>query len=135
MSNDPQIEYFKCDVRRFDTLDLQIKELNKKMKPISDEIKELKLKKQDLQQNICSFMETNEIMECKLTDGALLFKETKSVVPMKKANIYDNILKFFKEESSKEEYKKSSSEKKADMLFQFVYENRDYNEKKTLKRV
>lgn len=133
--SDHQIEYFKCDVRRFDTIDSEIKELNKKMQPISDKIKELKTKKQDLQVNICKFMETNEIMECKLQEGALLFKESKSVVPLKKLDIYDNIKKFFKEESSKEDFKKSSDEKKADMLFQFVYENRNYNETKTLKRV
>ena len=132
---DNNVEFFKCDVRRFDSIDNEIKDLNMKMKPIQNAIKELKTKKKNLQDNICKFMETNEIAECKLNDGALLFKESKSVVPMKKVDIYDNILKFFKEESSKEEFKKSSNEIKADLLFQFVYDNRIYNETKTLKRV
>ena len=34
-----------------------------------------------------------------------------------------------------DEFKKSSAEKKAESLFKFVYENREYKENKTLKRV
>ena len=133
--SDNQLEYFKCDVRRYDNIDSQIKVLTDKMKPISNEIKQLKEKKKDLQQNICEFMQTNEISECKLSEGALLFKESKNVVPMTKINIRDNIFKFFNEESGKEEFKKLSNDDKTEMLFQYIYENRQYNENKTLKRV
>lgn len=128
------IEHFKCDVRRFDTIDNEIKEINDKMKPLKDRLKELKDSKKNLENTICSFMETNEIGECKLQEGALLFKESKNVIPLKKEDIKNNILKFFNEYYN-EEFKKYSPEEKSEALFKFVYENRQYKENKILKRI
>jgi len=128
------IDHFKCDVRRFDTLDNEIKELNDKMKPLQDRLKQLRLTKKDLEGTICSFMQTNEIAECKLAEGALLFKESKNVVPLSKVGIKQNIVKFF-QDNNNDEFKKLSVEDKAETLFQFVYENREYKENRTLKRV
>ena len=128
------IEHFKCDVRRFDTIDSEIKEINDKMKPLKDRLKELKDSKKNLENTICSFMETNEIGECKLQEGALLFKESKNVVPLKKEDIKTNILKFFTEHDD-DGFKKYSPEEKSEILFKFVYENREYKENKTLKRI
>ena len=128
------IEHFKCDVRRFDTIDSEIKEINDKMKPLKDRLKELKDSKKNLENTICSFMETNEIGECKLQEGALLFKESKNIIPLKKEDIKNNILKFFSEHNN-DEFKKYSPEEKSEILFKFVYENREYKENKTLKRI
>ena len=130
-----KVDHFKMEVRRFDNIDTEIKKLNDSIKPLNAKLKELKDTKKDLQKNICSFMQTNEIDECKLAEGALLFKETKNVVPLNKKTIHENILKFVTEETVKDEYKKSSNEKKADLIFSFIYENREYNENTTLKRV
>ena len=132
--SDPTVEHFKCDVRRFDTIDSEIKMINDKLKPLQTRLKELKSTKKSLENTICSFMETNEISECKLTEGALLFKESKNVIPLSKEAIRLNIVKFF-QEAYDEEFKKSSAEIKAEQLFKYVYENREYKENKSLKRI
>jgi hypothetical protein len=131
---DASIDHFKCEVRRFDTIDYEIKELNEKIKPIQARLKELRSTKKELEGTICSFMQTNEIAECKLADGALLYKESKNIVPLSKVGIKENIIKFFKEIAS-DEFKKQSAEDKAETLFKFVYENREYKQNNTLKRV
>ena len=131
---DTSIDHFKCDVRRFDTIDYEMKEINEKMKPLQDRLKELRSTRKELEGTICSFMQTNEIAECKLADGALLYKESKNVIPLSKAGIKDNIIKFFKENAN-DEFKKLSAEDKADTLFKFVYENREYKQNNSLKRV
>ena len=128
------IEHFKCDVRRFDTIDGEIKTINDKMKPLKDRLKELRDSKKSLENTICSFMETNEIGECKLQEGALLFKETKNVIPLSKEAVRNNICKFFNDYYD-DEFKRYKPEEKADALFKFVYENREYKENKTLKRI
>ncbi len=127
------IDLFKCNVRRFDTIDNEVKEINEKMKPLQNRLKELRTAKKELEGNICSFMKTNEIGECKLADGTLLYKETKNVVPISKNTIKENMIKFFKE--NYDELKKLSPEEKAEHLFKFIYENREYKENKSLKRV
>ena len=131
---DSTVDHFKCEVRRFDTIDTEIRTINEKMKPLQLRLKELKQTKKTLENTICSFMETNEIAECKLTDGALLYKESKNVVPLSKETIRQNIIKFF-QENYDDEFKKSNAEEKAETLFKFVYENREYKENKSLKRV
>jgi len=132
MSN---VEHFKCDVRRFDNLDSEINSISNQIKPLNDKLKELKKTKTELQINICSFMETNEIGECKLQNGTLKFKETKNIAPLSKSIIKDNIFNFFKEYSNKEEFTKANNEEKANILFSYVYDNRDYLTKNVLKRV
>jgi len=129
------VDHFKCDVRRFDTIDLDIKKINDTIKPLSLKLKELKSTKNELQGKICRFMETNEIAECQLANGALLYKQTKNVVPLSKNTVKENILQFLKDNIDTDEYKKASVDLKADMIFNYVYENREYSEKKSLKRV
>ena len=89
---DTNVEHFRCDVRRFDSIDTEIKQINDKMKPLQERLKELRSTKKELEGTICSFMQTNEIAECKLADGALLYKETKNVVPLSKNAIKENIV-------------------------------------------
>jgi hypothetical protein len=131
---DSSIDHFKCEVRRFDSIDYEIRELNNKMKPIQERLKELRSTRKELEGTICSFMQSNEIAECKLADGALLYKESKNVIPLSKAGIKENIIKFFTENNN-DEFKKLSVEQKAETLFKFVYENREYKQNNTLKRV
>lgn len=133
--SDSTIDHFKCEVRRFDTIDVEIRNINNQMKPLQTRLKELKQSKKDLENTICSFMKTNEIAECKLSEGALLFKESKNVVPLSKDAIKQNITLFFKENNGNDEFKKLNAEEKAEKLFKFVYENREYKDNKTLKRV
>lgn len=132
--SDSTVDHFKCEVRRFDTIDSEIRSISEKMKPLQSRLKELKQTKKNLENTICSFMETNEIAECKLTEGALLYKESKNVVPLSKEAIRQNIIKFF-QDNYNDEFKRLSSVDKAEVLFKYVYENREYKENKTLKRV
>lgn len=134
MSESASIDHFKCDVRRFDTIDNEIRTINEKLKPLQTRLKELKNTKKSLENTICSFMETNEIAECKLSEGALIYKESRNVVPLSKENIKQNLVKFFSDNYN-DDFKKSNVEDKVEMLFKFVYENREYKENKSLKRV
>ena len=129
------VEHFKCDVRRFDNIDSEINVISEQLKPLNLKLKDLRKVKTELQNTICDFMQTNEIGECKLAKGALLFKETKNVLPLSKNSIKENILLFLKEHSDTHEYKNLDMESKATMLFQYVYEKRDYSEKKVLERI
>jgi predicted nucleic acid-binding Zn-ribbon protein len=130
-----QIDNFKCDVRRYDTIDSEIKNINDRIKPLQSKLKELKDSKKQLEGNICSFMQTNDIGECKLSEGALVYKESKNVVPLSKNGIKENLLKFFTEKSNLDDFKKATNEEKAEILFSYVYDNREYIEKNTLKRI
>lgn len=132
---DPSIDHFKCEVRRFDTIESEIKTINQKLKPLQDRLKELKQSKKTLENTICSFMQTNEIAECKLSEGALLFKESKNVVPLSKDAIKMNIIKFFKENANEDEFKKAKAEDKAETLYKFIYDNREYKQNTGLKRI
>ena len=133
--SDSNIDHFKCDVRQFDTIDSEIRTINDKLKPLQDRLKELKLSKKSIETNICSFMQTNEIAECKLAEGALLFKESKNVIPLSKDGIKQNIIKFFKENANEDDFKKLTAEEKGDTLYKFIYENREYKQNTALKRV
>ena len=133
MSNS-NIDSFKLEVKRFDAIDNEIKEISGKMKPFQERLKELKNARKELENNICSFMETNEIGECKLQEGALLYKNSKNVIPLKKDTIKENIIKFFNDYDPGN-FKSLSSDEKAEQLFKFVYENREYKENKQLKRI
>lgn len=132
---DSSIDHFKCDVRRFDTIDSEIQNINEQLKPLQSRLKELKVSKKTLENTICNYMQTNEIAECKLSEGALLFKESKNVIPLSKEIIRNNIIKFFKESANDEDFKKANYEEKADTLYKFIYENREYKQNSTLKRV
>ena len=45
MTESSAINHFKCEVRRFDTLDSEIKTINEQMKPLQSRLKELKTTK------------------------------------------------------------------------------------------
>ena len=133
--SDTTLDHFKCNVRRFDTIDSEIRNIASQMKPLQEKLKVLKSSKKDLQDIICNYMATNEIGECKLNNGALLFKESKNIIPLSKDNIKLNIIKFFKENMDNNEFNKKNSEEKGEIVFKFVYENREYKENNTLKKV
>ena len=128
------VEHFKCDVRRFDSLDSEIVNVSNQIKPLNDKLKILKKTKVELQGQICSFMETNDIGECKLQNGTLKFKETKNVIPLSKTIIKENIFNFFKNNNN-DKFINANNEEKAELLFTYVYETREHAVKNTLKRV
>ena len=133
--SDTTLDHFKCNVRRFDSLDSEIRNIASQMKPLQEKLKVLKSSKKDLQDTICQYMSTNEIGECKLNNGAFSFKESKNIIPLSKDNIKLNIIKFFKENMDNNEFNKKNAEEKGEIVFKFVYENREYKENNTLKKV
>ena len=129
------MDNFKLEIKQFDLIDKQIKEINTQIKPLQDKLKLLKGKKKELETTCCSYMNQNEIGECKLQDGALIFKETKNVVPLTKNAIKDNIIKFCQTEMKSDEFKKKSDTEKAEAIFSFIYENREYKDNMVLKKI
>jgi len=128
------VDIFKMDVRQFNNIEIEIKTITKHMKPYNDKLKELKLKKKDLELKICDYMSQNEIDHCKLEDGSLTHQEKKTIVPLKKKDIKDIITNFFNNYYN-DEFIKLSSLEKSDILFDFIYkENREFIEKSVLNR-
>ena len=133
--NQSTLDHFKCNVRRFDTIDGEINQIVTQIKPLQTKLKVLKSSKKELQSTICEFMATNEIAECQLSNGALLYKESKNVIPLSKENIKQNIIKFFTENINNSEFNKQTPEEKGNIIFKYVYENREYRETNTLKKI
>lgn len=132
-----EVDTFKLEVRKFNNIDEEISKINKTIKPYQEKLKQLKQSKKELEGKICTFMLTNEIDQCKMEEGALVYEGKKAVVPLSKNAIKENILKFFKNESRKDSFKNGNDEEKSELLFNFIYdsENREYNDKSVLKRV
>ena len=128
-------DHFKYNVRKYDTLESEINNLSNQIKPLNLKLKDLKKTKSELQSSICDFMETNDIGECKLQTGSLQFKESKNVAPLSKSIIKDNIYNFFRLYNNKSEFNDATLDDKSQMLFSYVYENREYNKKNCLKRI
>lgn len=131
---DTTVDHFKYEVKRYDSIDNEIKMINEKIKPMQNRIKELKQTKKTLEDTICSFMESNEIAQCKLSEGSLVYKESKNVLPLTKENIRQNFIKFFSDNFT-DDFKKLTPEEKAENMFKYIYDNREYKENKMLKRI
>ena len=132
-----EVDTFKLEVRKFNNIDEEISKINKTIKPYKEKLKALKLSRKKLESKICTFMLSNEIDQCQMEEGALVYQGKKAVVPISKSAIRENILKFFKNESKKDSFKNGTEEEKTELIFNFIYdsENREYNDKSILKRV
>ena len=129
-----ELEFFKNDVKSYDSIETEIKELTDKIKPLSLKIKELKTKKSELQGNICEYMAQNDIDTCNLKSGLLLYKESKAVKPVTQTDVKDSIIKFFTQDVY-ESFDEANSAEKAQVLIDFIYEkNRESTCKATLRR-
>lgn len=128
------LDFFRTEVKSYDSLDSEIKEITDKIKPLNLKLKELKTKKSELQGNICEYMAKNDIDTCNLKSGRLVYKEAKSVKPVTQTDVKDSIIKFFTHEVD-ETFNKATSSEKAQALIEFIYEkNREASTKSTLRR-
>lgn len=128
------LEFFRTDVKSYDSLDIEIKELTDKIKPLNLKLKELKTKKSELQGNICEFMAKNDIDTCNLKSGRLVYKESKAVKPVTQTDVKDSIIKFFTQEVD-DAFDEANAPEKAQALIEFIYErNRESSTKSTLRR-
>ena len=128
------LEFFRTDVKSYDSLDGEIKEVTDKIKPLNLKLKELKTKKSELQGNICEFMAKNDIDTCNLKSGRLVYKESKAVKPVTQTDVKDSIIKFFTQEVD-DAFDEANSSEKAQALIEFIYErNRESSTKSMLRR-
>ena len=130
---DQEIEFFKNDVSLFSEIDKQIKELKKQMKPFQEKIRELTKEKKQKQEEVLTFMESNEIDICNTDSASFELKDSKSTKQITKGDVYDRIYKYISEDKVSE-VKSSPAEEKAKHLHDFIYiEGREVNVSKTLK--
>ena len=129
---DNEILLFKHEVEEFNKIDTEIKNLKLKIKPLQDKIKELTNIKKEKQNDVLSFMEKNELDICNTNTGTIELKQGVSVKAIKKADVYDRLLKFFSYDVEKTNG--MNSEEKAKFLHNYIYvEEREKTESKTLK--
>ena len=129
---DNEILLFKHEVEEFNKIDTEIENLKLKIKPFQDKIKELTNIKKEKQNDVLSFMEKNELDICNTNTGTIELKQGVSVKAIKKADVYDRLLKFFSYDVEKTNG--MNSEEKAKFLHNYIYvEEREKTESKTLK--
>ena len=129
---DNEILLFKHEVEEFNKIDTEIKNLKLKIKPFQDKIKELTNIKKEKQNDVLSFMEKNELDICNTNTGTIELKQGVSVKAIKKADVYDRLLKFFSYDVEKTNG--MNSEEKAKFLHNYIYvEEREKTGSKTLK--
>lgn len=130
--SDNEILIFKHEVEEFNKIDVEIKSLKLKLKPIQDKIKELTNIKKEKENDVLAFMEKNELDICNTNTGTIELKQGTTVKAIKKADVYDRILKFFSYDVEKIDG--MTNDEKAKFLHNYIYvEDREKSESKTLK--
>ena len=130
--SDQEIQFFKNDVTEYNTIESQIKDLKKKIKPLQDKIKELTKIKQDKQSEVLAFMESNDLDVCNIDTASYELKSTKSTKQVSKGDVYDRIYKYFSEDTDKTQ--DMNSEEKAKFLHDYIYvEGREQTVNKSLR--
>ena len=112
----PEFLDFKENVKEWITLDDDIKTLN-------NALKERKKKKQELTPKVLDFMNEYEVHDVKTTDGQLKFSKSLTSKPLNKKYLISRLGDFFKDYN------------KGEKAVEFLYENRDKEEKLKLKRI
>ncbi len=133
---DNNIEKFRQDVEYFARINKDIEEVKLMMKPLKEKLRILTDEKTELEQQLCKIMDKNNLDRAELPDnkGIIEYKTRTAVVPVKKDDIRDKLIIFFKEvELSK--FNKMTVEEKGNEIFNFIYskENRETVVKETLK--
>jgi hypothetical protein len=129
---DNEILLFKHEVEEFNKIEIEIKNLKLKMKPFQDKIKELLAIKKEKQGDVLAFMEKNELDICNTNTGTVELKNATHVKAIKKADVFDRLVKFFSYDSDK--IHGMTSEEKAKFLHNYIYvEDREKTENKTIK--
>ena len=112
----PEFIDFKENVKEWITLDDDIKTLNAALK-------ERKEKKKELTPKVLNFMNEYEVHDVKTTDGQLKFSKSVTSKPLNKKYLVSRLGDFFKDYN------------KGEKAVDFIYENRDKEEKLKLKRI
>lgn len=130
--SDNEILLFKHEVEELNKVDTEIKSLKAKLKPIQDKIKELINIKKEKENDVLAFMEKNELDICNTNTGTIELKQGTTLKPIKKADVYDRILKFWSYDVEKIDG--MTNDEKAKFLHNYIYvEDREKSETKNLK--
>ena len=132
------INTFRNDVSQFSLIDKKIKEIETKIKPLRENILQLKKEKTNLKEDICIYMDTNDIERCNLPDneGSIVFKKRKSVVPINQQIIRDELKRFFCNGPGREvRFNSLTDIEKATEIYDFIYNNREYKTTNILSKV
>lgn len=114
--NNPEFLEFKSNVKSWIELDDDIKTL-------TEALKERKKKKEQITPELMTFMSNYQINDLNTKDGQLKFSKTNVAKPLSKKYLMERIGNFFKNYDKGEE------------VVNFVYENREKEEKFKLRRV
>ena len=123
------LDVFKEHVSQFTDIDKQIKAEEAKIKPIRENISFLKKEKGILKGDICIYMNENDIEKCNLPDnnGSISFKRRKSVVPINKDVIKEDLKRYFCVGPGKESrFYNMTDIEKAKSIYSYIYEDREY---------
>jgi len=132
--SDAEIEFFKADVQTYNSIEVQIKEIKNKMKPLQDKLRELNKARIEKQNEVINFMATNELDACNTDDATFEVKNTKVTKSISKADVFDRIYKFFCEEISKYSLSPINPEELSKVLHNYIYvEGREKTDRQTLK--
>tara|TARA_B100001287_G_scaffold189299_1_gene159897 strand:+ start:647 stop:1060 length:414 start_codon:yes stop_codon:yes gene_type:complete len=131
--SDQEIQFFKNDVNNYNEIEIEIKEIKKKIAPLQEKLRELNKKKEEKQKEVLYFMQTNELDVCNTDDASYEVKTTKNTKQVSKADAYEKLLKFFEAEKYSE-IKDLDPEGKARFLHNYIYvEGREVSNKVSLK--
>ena len=96
--------------------------LNTKLSSLQKEIKEIRIKKKNLESNLINIMENNNIDEFTINNGKLIYRKTKTKNPINKDYLYKVL----------EDYFKKKPEIDSNDVTQFILENRSIKENSSL---
>jgi hypothetical protein len=124
------IENFKEDVSQFTDIDKRIKSLTERIKPLTIEIRELKKNKSEVKNNICTFMDSNNLGKCELIDGtgSIIYRKRRTLIPITQDVILNELKRFFISGygSDMNAFDKLNSQQKGEKIFDFIYGEREY---------
>lgn len=124
------VQQFRIEATKFTEIDKRIKEITEAIKPLTEELRSLKKEKTSLKKDICDFMGKNNLEQCSLkdTNNMLIYRKRKTLIPITKELIKSELVRFFGSQSKEEqqEFNKLDYEKKAELIFKYIYEDREY---------
>lgn len=127
------LEQFKDDITSFEQIDTQIGEVKRELLPLKEQLKNLTSLKKDAETKIMNFMGTNNVERCNCESGTLVYKKTKSIIPMSKDVIQNELIRFYMSgPGSEESFETLQNEEKAAEIFRYLYTERNYKSKESL---
>jgi hypothetical protein len=136
--NDNTIGAFKDEVNQFAQIDKLINQTKDLMKPLQEKLKRLMVERRELENQICSTMEVNDIKMAELPGsiGMIEHKTRNALVPLTRVSIKNRIIDFFNNGPGHDPlFNSKYFEMKGQLLFDYIYakENREYTKKGILK--